>query len=119
MCSWVAITLDIVPPPVTVPTTSLPDGRVGVSYLQMLAATGGTGTFSWQLTSGTLPGGLTLNASTGAITGTPTAAVVATALTFKATDTAASPQSGSANLTLTIQPPLLSVTTTSLPNAHV
>ena len=115
----VPITLNILLPPVTITTTSLPDGRVGVSYLQMLAASGGTGTYGWQLTSGTLPGGLTLNASTGAITGMPTTAVVGAALTFKATDTAASPQSASANLTLTIQPALLTITTTSLPNAQV
>uniref|UniRef100_Q01TD0 Ig family protein n=1 Tax=Solibacter usitatus (strain Ellin6076) TaxID=234267 RepID=Q01TD0_SOLUE len=115
----IPITLNILNPPVTITTTSLPDGRVGVSYLQMLAASGGTGTYTWQVTSGTLPGGLTLNGSTGAITGTPTTAIVATALTFKATDTASSPQSASANLTLTIQPALLTVTTTSLPNAQV
>ncbi len=115
-----SITLNIFFPPVTITTSSLPDGRVGVGYSQTLAASGGTGTYSWQLTSGSLPAGLTLNTSTGAITGTPTTAVVATPLTFKATDTGTPAQSASANLTLTIQPPLLIITTTSpLPNAQV
>ena len=40
---------------------------------------------TWSLTSGTLPAGLNLSAS-GVISGTPTASVNATALTFKVTD---------------------------------
>ena len=51
----------------------LSNGQVGVPYSQPLNATSGTAPYSYSLTSGTLPGGLTLNPSTGVISGTPTA----------------------------------------------
>src|SRR4029077_7252283 len=72
-------------PHITMTTSSLPNGQVGTAYSMTLVATGGKTPYSWTLTSGTLPIGLSLNASTGAITGTPTAAVTSTPLTFKVT----------------------------------
>ena len=51
-------------------TTTLPNGIVGTAYNQTLAADGTT-PITWSVTSGSLPTGLSLNASTGAITGTP------------------------------------------------
>jgi Putative Ig domain len=60
------------PPPVEITTTSLPGGPVGVAYDATLAATGGSPPYTWSRTSGSLPAGLTLNSSTGAISGTPT-----------------------------------------------
>ena len=53
-------------------TTSLPNGTVGTSYSQTLTATGDT-PIKWSVDSGTLPVGLSLNSSTGEISGTPTA----------------------------------------------
>jgi hypothetical protein len=67
------LSFSIVPAPV-ITTTSLPAGRVGVGYSQVLSVTGGAFPYTWSVQSGTLPAGLTLNASTGAITGTPTTA---------------------------------------------
>ena len=54
-------------------TTTLSTGVVGQSYSQPLQSTGGTGTTTYAVTAGSLPAGLSLNTSTGAITGTPTA----------------------------------------------
>jgi len=51
--------------------TSLPGGLVGVSYNQTVTATGGTAPYSFSVSAGTLPAGLTL-ASGGALTGAPT-----------------------------------------------
>ncbi len=49
-------------------------GTVGVVYSSALVASGGVGPYTFSITSGSLPPGLTLNTSTGAITGTPTSA---------------------------------------------
>src|SRR3989454_6130889 len=57
--------------PLSVSTTSLPNGTESVVYNQGLAAVGGTTPYSWSLFSGTLPSGLTLSTS-GQISGTPT-----------------------------------------------
>ncbi|WP_172825510.1 putative Ig domain-containing protein [Geobacter sp. DSM 9736] len=55
----------------TVTTSSLPGGATGAPYEQALAATGGTSPYSWSIISGSLPDGLVLNQTTGAITGIP------------------------------------------------
>ena len=63
---------------VSVTTTSLGVGVVGQAYGETLAATGGTPPYSWSVTNGTLPAGLTLNAGTGVISGTPTTPGIST-----------------------------------------
>src|SRR6202011_3360678 len=55
------------PPPPTVTTASLPAGTQNTAYNATLAATSGTTPYSWSIASGTLPTGLTLASSTGAI----------------------------------------------------
>jgi hypothetical protein len=52
----------------TAPT--LPGGAIGTAYVQTLIAVGGTAPYTWNITAGSLPTGLSLNAATGAITGT-------------------------------------------------
>ena len=59
--------------PVTISPETLPAGTVGTAYSQTLTATGETGPFSFSVSSGSLPPGLTLS-SEGVISGTPTAA---------------------------------------------
>jgi Putative Ig domain len=105
--------------PLGITTSSLPNGQIGTVYSAMLVATGGTTPYTWSLTSGTLPAGLALNGSTGAIAGTPTAAVNSTPLTFKVTDSSSPALTQSASLTLTISPASLVITTSSLPNGQV
>jgi hypothetical protein len=61
--------------PITLPTpsASVPGpGTAGTTYSASLAATGGITPLAYAITGGALPNGLTLNASSGAITGTPT-----------------------------------------------
>lgn len=53
-------------------TTTLPAGTIGVAYSQTIAVTG-TGTITRAVVSGALAPGLSLNPTTGAVTGTPTA----------------------------------------------
>jgi hypothetical protein len=52
---------------------TLPGGNVGVAYVGSVAATGVIGASTYTIASGALPADLSLNASTGAITGTPKA----------------------------------------------
>jgi hypothetical protein len=114
------LAITVAPNVLSITTTALPNGTVGTPYSQALAATGGTGADSWQLTSGTLPGGLTLNASTGVISGTPTAQLSAnSALTFKVTDSGSPQQTATASLTLTMVPVTLTISTSSLANGVV
>ncbi|MFO0724902.1 MAG: CARDB domain-containing protein [Myxococcota bacterium] len=54
-------------------TTSLPGATLGVDYEAGLFAAGGATALSWSVASGTLPAGLSLEASSGIISGTPTA----------------------------------------------
>ena len=58
--------------PLTITTTTLPAGRVNRSYSATVQVTGGTLPYTWKIASGALPPGLTLGASTGTISGTPT-----------------------------------------------
>jgi hypothetical protein len=80
-----------------VATTSLPDGTVDSAYTQTLTANGGTPPFVWTLIEGTLPAGLSLDAASGAISGTPSAAETA-AFTVQAEDSGNPAQLASAAL---------------------
>ncbi|MDA0365352.1 MAG: putative Ig domain-containing protein [Chloroflexi bacterium] len=60
--------------PLDITTAALAVGEVDASYSQTLAASGGVAPYTWSLVAGSLPAGLTLNASTGVIAGTPTGA---------------------------------------------
>ncbi|HWF11734.1 MAG TPA: putative Ig domain-containing protein [Bryobacteraceae bacterium] len=65
----------VAPPPLTVTCASTATGEVGVPVnFPALTVTGGLAPYTFSIGSGTLPAGLTLDAATGAITGTPTAA---------------------------------------------
>ena len=64
-------------------TASLPSGTVGSAYSQTLTATG-TAPITWSIVSGSISP-LTLNSSTGAITGTPSTPTTLTA-TFRASN---------------------------------
>jgi uncharacterized protein YhjY with autotransporter beta-barrel domain len=69
-----AYTVVIAPPTITLPATTLAGGTLGAAYSASIApASGGTAPYAYAVTAGALPGGLTLNPATGAITGTPSA----------------------------------------------
>ena len=66
-----------VPPPALNNPATLPAATVGKSYSYQLTEAGGVPPFTWSVGSGSLPQGLTLNSSTGLISGTPTATAAA------------------------------------------
>ncbi len=98
----------------TVTTSSLPSGTIGTAYSSQLTASGGTGPFSWAITSGTLPAGLTLS-SAGLVSGTPTAAGSST---FIVQVTDASSRTATKALTLQVSASI-TITTTTLPGGTV
>ena len=81
------VTVNAPDAPPSITTDTLPDGKVGEAYSQTLTATG-TAPITWSIDGG-LPAGLSLNADTGEISGTPTAAGSST-FTVKATNSAGS-----------------------------
>jgi hypothetical protein len=111
----VVITYTVVPP-LSVTTTSLPGGQVGSVYGPVtLAATGGVTPYSWSVTSGSLPPGLSLSTA-GVISGTPTAHGTY-GFTVTVSDSETPAMTASQPLSIVVKPAPLAVTTTSLPAA--
>ncbi|MEY9717850.1 hypothetical protein ABIA22_000340 [Sinorhizobium fredii] len=73
--------------PLTIAGTPVVDAMAGLAYTGFsVQAEGGVPPYSYSVQSGTLPAGLSLNASTGAITGTPTATGTQSGIVIRATD---------------------------------
>ncbi|HEX5425950.1 MAG TPA: fibronectin type III domain-containing protein, partial [Candidatus Acidoferrales bacterium] len=100
-------------PTLSVSTSSLSGGTAGTTYSASLQATGGTTPYSWAVSSGSLPAGLSLNSSSGAISGTPTTSGTST-FTVKVTD--ASSSTATKSLSIAVAGVPLTITTTSVPN---
>ena len=71
-------------PIITLSPATLPSGTVGVAYSQTIVGSGGTGPYTFGVTSGTLPAGLSLT-SAGLLSGTPTT-VGTSVVTIRGTD---------------------------------
>jgi probable HAF family extracellular repeat protein len=66
--------LTVVIGPLSVTTASLANATLNANYSKTLAATGGLTPYGWSVVEGSLPPGLTLNATTGTISGKGTTA---------------------------------------------
>jgi len=104
--------------PPSISTSSLPGGTVNSSYSTTLTATGGKTPYSWSISSGSLPAGLSLAASTGIISGTPTASGTSS-FTVKVTDSSSPAQTATKSLSIAVTAPALQITTASLPGGIV
>ncbi|GAA3200069.1 fibronectin type III domain-containing protein [Actinocorallia longicatena] len=82
-----------------------PDGQVGVAYSRPLTFTGGTAPYTWSVGSGSLPAGITLDPSTGLLSGTPTTPGTS-AFTVRLTDSSGKSDSRAATLTVSASPRL-------------
>jgi hypothetical protein len=103
-------TLAVQVAPLAISTTSLANGVVNVGYFATLTASGGTLPYTWSIAGGSLPAGLTLDASSGAITGTPSGAG-AFNFTVQVSDTSTPVQSATNALSLTVAslPPVVTI----------
>lgn len=102
-------------PAVHITTSSIPDGIAGTSYpATTLSAADGAGSYHWQANN--LPGGLSINADTGVISGTAYTAGGPTQATITVTDDAGTSDSKTFQITIT---PAVHITTTDLPNGVV
>lgn len=59
------------PAPLTITTSTLPSGTVGVTYSAAVQASGGATPYRFNVSSGSLPPGISLASSTGGLSGTP------------------------------------------------
>ncbi|WP_174240865.1 putative Ig domain-containing protein, partial [Granulicella sp. S190] len=108
-----SLTIAAAIPTLTITSSSLASGTANKAYSATLAATGGTAPYTWSITSGSLPSGITLNASTGSLSGTPTA-TGSFALTFTVKDSSTTQQTANATLSLSITASALTITTGTL-----
>ena len=111
-----AYTVTVAPPVIELTPVSLPNATFGVAYSQTITADGSIAPYSFAVTSGSLPPGLTL-ASGGTLSGTPTLGGPRT-FTITATDATAAPgpYAGARAYTLTVDVPALVLPTTTLPD---
>ncbi len=113
-----ANTLDGVPPvTLTILSKTLPDALTQTPYNASISFIGGKGALAWTLASGSLPPGLTLDPSTGAIAGTATA-TGDYPFTAQVTDSAATPNVAQQAFTIHAAQ-LLAFTTNTLPDAII
>jgi hypothetical protein len=102
--------------PLTIDTTTLPSSIINTPYSQPLLASGGSAPYTWSLTTGQLPPGITL-ATNGSLAGTPTAIGTST-FTAKATDSGTPPQTVTRTLSITVIT-ALTITTATTANGTI
>ncbi|HEU4515776.1 MAG TPA: Ig domain-containing protein, partial [Steroidobacteraceae bacterium] len=103
--------------PLNITSTTADDGVIGVAYNNTVSAFGGKGAKSFSITSGALPGGLSLSAS-GVISGTPAGPVGTSNFTVQVSDSANTPETDTQALSIDIVEPL-EIESVSLPDTSV
>lgn len=108
-------TIVVALPGITISPPSLPNGTVATAYNQSFTATGGVAPYTFSLTAGAMPVGMSLS-SAGVLSGTPRSDGNFS-LTLRATD--ANGQSASKVYTFTIAPATLTISPATLPSGVV
>jgi hypothetical protein len=97
-----SLTLNVANSAITVTPVTLPGGTQGVAYSQRITAAGGIAPYSFAVSSGALPAGLAINATTGVIAGTPTGSGDATFAITVTDSTGGTPSTATITYTLRI-----------------
>ena len=100
-----AISLQVKPVPLQITGVDAPPAPLGLNYHFQVPLFGGTPPFVWNVSSGQLPPGLILDASTGYIDGVPTQ-LGSFAFTMQATDAGSPPQVAPRNYVIAVKRPL-------------
>jgi hypothetical protein len=108
----------IAPAALTLASTASATTQVGQSYSQTNVASGGTAPYTYAVFAGELPPGATLSASTGTVSGTPTAAGVFS-YAIKATDSGSPAQTATQVTSGAIAPASLTLAATASATTQV
>jgi hypothetical protein len=100
------------PATLTILSLTLPDGVVGAPYNAQVNIFGGVGGHTASISSGSLPGGLSLDPATGIIAGIPLSAGISS-FTLQVADSSTPPATTSQNFTIRVAAPLV-ISTPSL-----
>ncbi|TNJ32881.1 autotransporter domain-containing protein [Arenimonas terrae] len=114
---WVTqnYTLVVAAPTVTLSPATLADGTAGTAYAATITASGGVGPYTFAVTAGALPAGVSL-ATDGSLSGTPT---VDGSFNFTVEATDANGQTGDQAYTLVVAAPTLTLAPATLANGTV
>jgi hypothetical protein len=85
-----------------VTASPLPDAQVGIAYSALISAVSGTTPYAWSAIG--LPAGLSIDAASGIISGTPAGAAASYWVIVTVTDSATTPASDSEGFWLTVNP---------------
>lgn len=108
------LSIDVVAPALLISPTSFPPVVVGTLFDQTLSVTGGTAPYTFRVSDGTLPPGLTLDA--GVLGGTPTS-VITTLIDITASDSMG--LMGTRSFTIRIEGAVITLSPSMLPDASV
>jgi hypothetical protein len=111
-------TLAVTSSTLVITTTALPNAIVDTAYTAVIGASGGVTPYTYAASG--LPSGLSINTTTGAITGQAALSAVGTAnVQFTVTDAETAPQSAATNIVIKVVPAGLAIATTTLPHGVV
>jgi large repetitive protein len=99
-----SVTIAIAARKLTITTSKLASATVGTAYSQSLSAAMGITPLHWSIASGALPGGLSLNAGSGTISGVPTQPGTSSFTVRVQDSTAPTVMTATATLSLTVHP---------------
>lgn len=96
--------LTVAQPPLRFLTTYLATATEGKSYTERITVSGGTSPYTWSITSGSLPTGLILGATTGYISGTPARGTAGTySFIVSVTDSSSPPLTGQESFSIIVE----------------